>query len=102
MPAARRSPFPTPTPVFTVGCKHAELKLSNFVVYTGTHVGVKDKGYYHFAKAMVRESDLACTPPYIGAKYVLSAIRKTITHSGLRRRFTAYKQARTILLKSVW
>ena len=84
MPAARRSPFPTPLPAFTVWCKHAELKLPNFVVYTGTHVGVKDKGYYHFAKAMIGESDLACKPPYIGAKYVLSAIRRTITRSGLR------------------
>jgi len=67
MPAARRSPFPTPSPAFTVWRKHAELKLSNFVVHTGTHLGVKDKGYYHFAKAMIRESDFACTPPYIGA-----------------------------------
>ena len=59
MPAARRSPFPTASPAFTVWCKHAGLKLSNFVVYTGTHVGVKDKGYYYFAKAMICESDLA-------------------------------------------
>lgn len=98
----RQSPYPKPSQTFITWCNHAGLKLANFVVYTGTHAGVKDKVYYHFAKVMIWESDLASTPPDIGTKYVMAAIRDTITDSGLRRRLTAFKAARTVLLKFVW
>ena len=98
----RRSPFPKASPTFVAWCNKAGLRLSNFVVYNGTHAGVRDTGYYHFAKTMIWESDLACTLPDIGTKHVMAAIRDTITHSGLRRRFTAFKAARTVLLKFFW
>ena len=91
------SPFPTFSDIFEQWCTAAGLKASNFVVYLGKHSGKTERAYYHYAQAMVWESDLSQVGPEAAAKRISNAIRQNISQTNLRRRFESYKQARGII-----